>query len=127
MSMLGRAAGKFEKAFAAQPMHVRQAVALAIYRAAPAIAQYQKDLQVLTDDPAIVDACWDLALAAAFRLVKGKDAIGEKQLDEMRAAAPEASDFVIQVGRMIGGLMPGMQSQPLLAPAPPRELDAGDE
>lgn len=124
MSMLGRAARKFEKAFVAQPEHVKQAVALAIYRASPAIAQYQKDLAVLTDDPAIIDAVWDLALASAFRLVKGKDAIGEKQIDELRANAPETADFFIQVGRMISGLMPGMNSQPLLTAMPPRELAA---
>lgn len=109
MSALGRAAGKFEKAFVALPASTKQAVALAVYRAAPAIQQYQKDLTPLAEDPEIVDALWALTIAAAFKLAtKGKEGIGEKQLAEMRDAAPETFDFIVRVGQMASGMLPGV-------------------
>jgi hypothetical protein len=109
MSMLSRAAGRFDAAFAAQPRTVQQAVALAIYRAAPAFAQYQSDLAPLMGDPEVADAMWDLAMALGMRLaLKGKSALGAKQLEEMRDAAPVTSEFIGELSRLLAGAMPGV-------------------
>jgi hypothetical protein len=124
VSMLSRAAGRFDTAFAAQPAEVQRAVALAIYRAAPAFAQYQKDLAPLAEDPEILDAMWDLMIAFGFRLAtKGKDAIKQKQLDEIRDAAPRTAEFIGELSRMLAGAMPGVFPA-LPAARAPRELGA---
>lgn len=106
--MLSRAAKRFDAAFAAQPADVQRAVALAIYRAAPAFAQYQKDLSPLMTDPAIADAMWDLMMGFGLRVAtKGKDAIGAKQIEEMRDAAPHTAEFIGELSRMLSGVLPG--------------------
>ena len=121
MSMLSKAAKRFDEVFAAQPPETTRAVALAIYRAFPAIQQYQRDLLPLTEDERVVDAIWDLALACAFQLVKrGKDAFGEKFADELRANAPRTAEFLLTVGQMIEGMIPGAASA--LPVSPPRAL-----
>lgn len=127
MSMLGRAAAKFEKAFVALPDSTKQAVALAIYRAAPAMQQYQKDIQSLTEDAAIVDASWDVMIAAAFRLIKGRNAFGAVQLAELQERAPETADFFVQVGRMVAGFIPGAPAQLALPPRKSPGLEQRDD
>lgn len=119
--MLSRAAGRFDAAFAAQPADVQRAVALAIYRAAPAFAQYQRDLLPLMEDPEIAEAMWDLMIAFGLRIAtKGKDAIKPRQIDEMRDAAPRTAEFIGELSRMLAGVMPGLF--PALPPArAPRE------
>ncbi len=108
MSLLSKAAKRFDERFAAQPPEVRKAIALAIYRVFPAIQQYQKDLAPLAADEEIADATWDLAIAVAFQLVKrGRDAFGQKTIDELSKHAPHTVDFMRAVGRMIDGLIPG--------------------
>jgi hypothetical protein len=108
MSQLAKAAGRFDAAFASLPADVQRAVALAMYRAAPAIQQYQRDLEPLAANDEIKEALWDMFIAVGFRLVmKGKEAIGPKQIDEMKAAAPATADFLLNVGRMLEGLLPG--------------------
>lgn len=113
MSLLSRAAGRFDAAFAAQPADVQRAVALAIYRAAPAFAQYQRDLSPLMEDPEIAEATWDLMIAFGLRIAtRGKDAIKQKQLDEMRDAAPRTADFIGELSRMLAGALPGIFPAP---------------
>lgn len=137
MSALGKAAAKFEAAFTALPQNVQQAVMLAMYRAAPAIAQYQRDLQPLMDSEEIGDAIWDILLAGSMRLVmKGKDGIGARQLEEMREKAPHTFEFLQTTGKLIEGMLPGMPTAPVALPpkihkllegpppaAPPRPLE----
>jgi len=108
-SMLARAAGRFDVAFAALPPQTRNAVALAMHRAAPAIQQYQRDLEPLSRDPAIVEAFQSLALAVAFKLIKkgGFEGDWSKEVDEMKAAAPATADFLASVGSMLRGVLPG--------------------
>jgi hypothetical protein len=126
--MLSRAAGRFDAAFSAQPREVQQAVALAIYRAAPAFAQYQKDLAPLMVDPEIADAMWDLMMAFGLRLAtKGKNAIKEKQIEEMRDAAPQTAAFIGELSRMLAGVMPGFFPELPPAKAPPLMLTDGIE
>lgn len=117
MSALGKAAAKFEAAFTALPPATQQAVMLAMYRAAPAIAQYQRDLAPLTSDDAIIDAVWDILMAGALRLaMKGKDGIGARQLDEMKEKAPQTFDFIQTTGKLIEGLLPGLPTAPVQLP-----------
>lgn len=119
MSALGRAAGRFEGAFTALPKQTRDAVALAMWRAAPAMAQYQKDLQVIGESPELVEAIWDLLIAAAARIAfGGKDGIKQKHLDEMAARAPETHDFLIRVSQAITAGLPGGGGPRALPPAP---------
>jgi len=84
---------------------------LAIHRAAPAIEQYQRDLQPLTESPELIDALWDLAMAGGWRIAtKGKEGIGPKQIDEMRAAAPTTFEFLQRTGQLLQGILPGFNS-----------------
>lgn len=100
-------------------------MALAIYRAAPAMQQYQKDLEGIASDPAIVDATWDLVIAAALRLaMKGRNAVGERQIAEMKEAAPQTFDFLVQLGRICSGFLPGGPQIPQLEAVPPDEPEA---
>ncbi len=117
MSALGKAAAKFEAAFTALPRETQSAVMLAMYRAAPAIAQYQRDLAPLTSDEAIIDAVWDIILASSMRLVlKGKEGISQRQLDEMKEKAPQTFEFIQTTGQLIEGLLPGMPTAPVALP-----------
>jgi len=131
-SMLARAASRFDTAFAALPPDTRAAIALAMHRAAPAIEQYQRDLEPLTRDAAIADAWWDVAFAVAFKLMKkGRDGDWSKEFAEVKAAAPATADFIAAVGRLIDGVMPGtvfarpdVGAEPAIAP---RALPPADE
>lgn len=117
MSALGKAAAKFEAAFTGLPSNVQQAVMLAMYRAAPAIAQYQKDLAPLTESEEILDAVWDILLAGAVKLaMKGKDGIGARQLEEMQQKAPKTFEFLQTTGKLIEGMLPGMPTAPVKLP-----------
>jgi hypothetical protein len=123
VSALGKAAAKFEAAFTGLPVEVRQRVMLAVYRVAPAITQYQKDLAPLTESEEITDAVWDLMLAASMRLVmKGKEGVGTRQLDEMKEKAPQTFEFLQTTGKLIEGMLPGMPTAPVALPAMARKL-----
>jgi hypothetical protein len=123
LSALGKAAAKFEAAFTSLAPEVRQAVMLAMYRAAPAIAQYQRDLAPLTDSEEIADAVWDIMIAGALRLtLKGREGIGARQLDEMKEKAPQTFDFLVTTGRLIEGMLPGMQPAPAALPPVAKKL-----
>ena len=126
MSALGKAAAKFESAFTALPVATQRAIMLAMYRAAPAIAQYQRDLAPLTSDEAIQDAIWDIMIAGSMRLaLKGKDGIGARQLDEMKERAPQTFEFLQTTAKLIEGMLPGMPTAPVqLPPAAHRLLEA---
>lgn len=137
MSALGKAAAKFEAAFTGLPVATQQAIMLAMYRAAPAIAQYQRDLAPLTSDEEIQDAIWDILLAGAMRLaLKGKDGIGARQLDEMKEKAPQTFEFLQTTAKLIEGMLPGIPTAPvqlppqakklLQAPSPRRALDVAE-
>lgn len=131
--MLAKAAGRFDRAFAALPIETRNAVALAMHRAAPAIQQYQRDLEPLTRDAAILDAWWDVAFAVALKMIKkGRDGDWSREFEEMKAAAPATAEFMAAVGKLISGVIPGFLSPaidvaadaPALAPRalPPAEV-----
>lgn len=144
MSILTRAATKFDKAFAALPVNVQRAVALAVYRAAPAMQQYQRDLEPLTRDDEIIDATWSLLIGAGVELAKrGKDAFNPKTIAKLQEAAPHTAEFLAGVATMLSGAIPGLQSRdmparprwltdadvaelPELAPAPPAPPPAGE-
>jgi hypothetical protein len=114
MSMLTRAAKRFDTAFAALPIQTQRAIALAMYRAAPAMTQYQKDLEPLTRDPALTDAVWDVLIGAAFQVVKrGKDAFDDRDLERLKEAAPRTADFMAAVGSLISSTIPGLPARPL--------------
>lgn len=103
---LAKAAKKFDAAFAKLPLHTKNQVMAAIWRAAPAFAQYQKDLAPIAESEELRDAMWNVVLAAAVRFtLKGRNGIGPKQIEEMREAAPVTADFMERVGAMIGGAL----------------------
>lgn len=109
--MLSRAAKRFDEAFAAQPPHVQRAAALAIYRAWPAIQQYQKDLAPLFEDPAVVDAVWDLMIGAGLRLAtKGRNAFDHKTIASVVDAAPAVGGMARALMHALAGNFAGAPS-----------------
>ena len=101
---LAKAAKGFDEAFAAVPKATRDRIALAVYRLWPAACQYSRDLGVLSVDPKFRDACWDLLVAIAFRMLrKGKKfaQFSDKEIAQLRAAAPRTLAWGSVVGQAI--------------------------
>lgn len=120
MSAIGKAAAKFEKAFTGLPPGAREAAALAIYRAAPAMQQYQRDLAPLMESDELKEAVWDVFVAVALGVLKyGREPIKPKHVEEMKARAPETFDFMTRVVKLIEGVLPGSPAWRALPPAPP--------
>lgn len=109
MSMLTRAAKRFDERFAALPKNTQSAVALAMWRAAPAMSQYHRDLEPLVEDERMVDALWDLIVAAGWQMAKkGRvAAFSPEELAKLAAAAPHAAEFFARVNAMIEGAFTG--------------------
>ncbi len=122
MSMLTRAAKRFDERFAALPKNVQSAVALAMWRAAPALQQYHRDLAPLAEDEGMLDAVWDLLVASGWQMAKkGRAAaFSPKVLDELAKAAPHAAEFFARVTAMIEGAFTGRVGlDPSEEPTPP--------
>ena len=106
MSLLTKAAGKFDAAFSALPPDVKQRVGLAIYRFFPTLQQCQKDLEPLSAAPGIKGASWDLLIAFGFRLMKKQTRafeFSDKELTELGERAPEVTQFLRHVQAAIDG------------------------
>jgi hypothetical protein len=116
--MLTKAAKRFDKGFAALPPNVQKTVALAIYRVAPSLAQYQKDLAPLFESEEIRKACGDLLLAGAWQLVKrGLNGFSPDVVDRVAEAAPTTARFMRNVTSMLEGAFAGKVIE--VAPDPP--------
>ena len=115
--MLTRAAKRFDAAFVDVPRETRDRLALAVYRFWPAMRQYQHDVEVLATDKQFRDACWDVAIAVAFRLVRKGQKFAEfstKEAGELRGAMPRSLAWAKVVAAACDGtLLPGQA-----APAP---------
>jgi hypothetical protein len=114
MSLLTKAAGKFDVAFSTLSPEARQRVGLAVYRAYPTIVQYMADLEPLRSVPGLKAATWDLVIALAFRVAKRQSRafeFSDKELAELTASAPAVAGFC----RVVAGAIDG---KPMLDAAP---------
>lgn len=97
---LQKAVASLDAAFARLPAANKRGVALALYRVWPAIRQYEADLEGLFSAE-MVEATWNVLMAGAFSLIRGRAAFQSKFGEAIVTHAPHLQAFIGAVAKAV--------------------------